>query len=41
MQRKFLAIMNVDFSAAGQQLIIYCAFIKYLKKKWDYNEAVH
>jgi hypothetical protein len=33
----------VDFNATGQQLIMYCAFVKYLggKKKWVYNEAVH
>jgi len=30
----------VDIDAAGQLLIIYCAFVKY-SKKWDYNEAVH
>jgi hypothetical protein len=33
MQRKLLAIINVDFDATGQLLIIYSAFIKYLKKK--------
>jgi hypothetical protein len=33
MQRRFLGIMNVDFNAAGQQLIIYCAFVQYLEKK--------
>jgi len=32
----------VDFDATGQLLIIYSAFIKYLKKKkWEYNKAVH
>jgi len=31
----------VDFDATGQPLIIYSAFAKYLKKKWEYNEAVH
>jgi hypothetical protein len=25
----------------GQPLIIYCALVKYLRKKWEYNEAVH
>ena len=29
------------FDAIGQQLIIYSAFIKYLRKKLEYNEAVH
>jgi len=41
MQRKSLGIMNVDFDATGQLLIIYSAFIKWLKTKWEYNEAVH
>jgi len=31
----------VDFHATGQLLIIYCAFVKYLRKKREYNEAVH
>jgi len=39
MQMKLLWI-NVDFDTTGQQLIIYSAFVKYLKK-WDYNEALH
>jgi len=30
-----------DFDATCQQLIIYSAFIKYLRKKWEYNKAVH
>ena len=37
---KLLGIVNVDFEAAGQLLIIYSAFVKYLKK-WEYDEAVH
>jgi len=31
----------VDFEAAGQLLVIYSAFVKHLRKKWEYNEAVH
>ena len=31
----------MDFDATGQLLIIYSAFVKYLRKKWEYNEAVH
>jgi hypothetical protein len=31
----------VDFYTTGQPLIIYCALVKYLRKKWEYNEAVH
>ena len=34
-------IINVDCDATGQLLIIYSAFIKYLKKKWENNKAVH
>ena len=31
----------MDFDATGQLVIIYSAFVKYLKKNWEYNEAVH
>jgi hypothetical protein len=31
----------VDFDATGPVLIIYSAFVKYLRKKWEYNEEVH
>jgi len=41
MQRKFLGIFNMDFDAIGQLLIIYSAFVKYLRRKWEYNKAVH
>jgi len=34
-------IINVDFDVTGQLLIIHSEFIKYLRKKWEYNEAVH
>jgi len=34
-----LCIINVDFDATGQILIIY-AFVKYVGKKWEYNEAL-
>jgi len=33
MQRKLLGIINIDFKATGQPLIIYSAFVKYLRKK--------
>ena len=36
-----MGIINVDFDTMGQLLIIYSAFVKYLRKKWEYNEAVH
>ena len=31
----------MDFDATSQLLIIYFVFIKYLRKKWEYNEMVH
>ena len=40
MQRKLLGIISVDFDTTGQ-ILIYSAFIKYLRRKWEYNEAVH
>jgi len=41
MQRILLGIINVVFDAACQLLIIYSAFVKYLRKKWEYSEAGH
>jgi len=41
MQRKLLRIINVDFDATGRLLIIYSEIVKYLRKKWECNEAVH
>ena len=41
MQRKLLGIINVNSDATGRLLIIYSAFGKYLRKKWEYSEAVH
>jgi hypothetical protein len=41
MQRKLLGIISVDFDATGQLLIIYSAFVKYWRKKWEYKETVH
>jgi len=31
----------VDLDTTGHLLIIYSAFVKYLKKELEYNEAVH
>jgi len=36
-----LWIIDVDCDTASQLLIIYSVFVKYLKKKREYNEAVH
>ena len=41
MQRKLWGIINVESDAIGQLLIIYSVFVKYLRKKWEHNEAVH
>jgi hypothetical protein len=30
----------VDFDATGQLLITYSAFIKYLRKQWEYNKVM-
>jgi hypothetical protein len=32
--------ISVDFDATGQLLIIHSAFIKYVRKEWEYNEAM-
>jgi hypothetical protein len=32
MQRKLMGITSVDLDATGQLLIIYTAFVKYLRK---------
>jgi hypothetical protein len=32
MQKKLLGIVSVDFDATGQLVIIYYAFVKYLRK---------
>jgi len=41
MQRKLVGTIIVDFDATGQLLIIYCAFVKCLEEKKEYNEAAH
>ena len=35
MQKKLLGIIDVDFDATDQLLIIYSAFVKYLRKNWS------
>jgi len=40
MKRNLLGITSVDFDTTGQLLIVYSAFVKYLRKKLEYN-AVH
>jgi hypothetical protein len=41
MQRNLLGIISGDFDGTCQLLIIHSASIKYLRKKWEYNKAVH
>jgi hypothetical protein len=41
MRRKLSGIINVAFDETDRLLIIYSAFAKYLRKKWEYNEEVH
>jgi len=41
MRRKLLGIINVDSDSTCRLLIIYSAFVKYWRKKWEYNKAVH
>jgi len=41
MHRKLLRMRRVDFDATGQVLIINSAFVKYLRKNGNTNEAVH
>ena len=35
MQKKLLGIISVDFEARGQLMIIYSAFVKYMRKNWN------
>jgi len=35
-----MGVIDMEFDAAGQLLIIYSALVKHLRKKWEYNEAV-
>jgi hypothetical protein len=41
MRKELLGIINVDSNAAGRLLITYAALVKYMRKKWEYNESVH
>jgi len=40
MQRKLLGIINVDFDATGQLLIIHSAFVKYFRKNGNKQSSV-
>jgi len=39
--KEIIGFINVAFDAIGLLLIIYIAFAKYLRKKWEYNEEDH
>jgi hypothetical protein len=38
---KLLGIISVGFNVTNQLLIRLSAFIRYWRKKWEYNETVH
>jgi len=36
-----VGIVGVDIDVPGQQLIIYSAFVKYVRKKQEYKESAY
>jgi hypothetical protein len=38
---KLLGIISVGFNVTDQLLIIFFAFVRYWRKKWEYSETVH
>jgi hypothetical protein len=38
---KLLGIISVGFDLTDQLLISFSAFVRYWKKKWEYNETVY
>jgi hypothetical protein len=38
---KLLGIVSMDFDVTDQLLIRFSAFVRYWRKKWEYNETVH
>jgi hypothetical protein len=38
---KLLGIISVGFDVTDQLLISFSAFVRYGRKKWEYNETVH
>jgi hypothetical protein len=38
---KLLGIISVGFDVTDQLLIRFSAFVRYWRKKWEYNETVH
>jgi hypothetical protein len=41
MEMKSLGISSLGFDATDQLLIRFSAFVRYWRKKWEYNETVH
>jgi len=41
MQTKLVGIISVDFNITDQLLIKYSVFVRYWRKKWEYNRIVH
>jgi hypothetical protein len=38
---KLLGIISVGFDVTDQLLIRFSVFVRYWRKKWEYNETVH
>jgi hypothetical protein len=38
---KLLGIISVGFDVTDQLMIRFSAFVRYWRKKWEYNETVH
>jgi hypothetical protein len=38
---RLLGTISVDFDVTEQLLIRFSVFVRYRKKKWEYNETVH
>jgi hypothetical protein len=38
---KLFGTISVDFDVTDQLLIRFFAFVRYWKKKWEYNQTVH
>jgi hypothetical protein len=38
---KLLGIISVGFDVTDQLLIIFFAFVRHWRIKWEYNETVH
>jgi hypothetical protein len=41
MKMKLLGIISVSFGETDQLVIRFFAFVRYWRKKWEYNETAH